>query len=170
MIRPGVFFPETAFCGVWRDRAGYGENSSGLKTRFFLANPSPARKILTFFSPTLPRRGNFLLFFSPWRGIGSFLCILARNLYFWRGICMFWRGETCPGEENFDFFPRQPCPGEENFDFFLASPTPARINSRFFLAGVFPRHKYLLPDDPYHMTSTNLIPLVASTIRDALMG
>ena len=27
------FFPETAFGGVWRDRAGSCENSSGLKTR-----------------------------------------------------------------------------------------------------------------------------------------
>ena len=54
---------------------------------------------------------------------------------------MFWRGET-------GLFFSPTLPGEENFDFFLASPTPARINSRFFLAGVFPRHKYLLPDDP----------------------
>ena len=29
---------------------------------FFLANPAPARKFLTFFSPTLPRRGKFWLF------------------------------------------------------------------------------------------------------------
>ena len=62
----------------------------GEKLDFFLANPAPAGKILTFF--------------SPWRGIGSFLCILARNLYFWRGICMFWRGnprQTSPGGEKF---------------------------------------------------------------------
>ena len=49
-LRPGVFFPRQPF-------AGYGKNSLGLKTRFCLAWGAPARKILTFFSPTLPRRG-----------------------------------------------------------------------------------------------------------------
>ena len=81
--------------------------------------------------------GNWLIFVH----FGEEFVLLARNLY------VLARRE-CPGEENFDFFSGQPCPSEENFDFFLASPTLARINSRFFLAGVFPCHKYLLPDDP----------------------
>ena len=146
-LRPGVFFPETAFCGVWRDRAGYGENSSGLKTRFFLANPSPARKILTFFSPTLPRRGKFKIF--PRHG-GE----LAHFCVFWRGICTF--GENLyvlarrdmPRRGKFWLFSSPTLPRRGKFWLFSRHPFPGEENLRFFLAGVFPRHKYLLPDDP----------------------
>ena len=105
--------------GVWREFLG-SENQIFPRQPFpgeenfdfFLANPSPARKFFTFF---LAMAGNWLIFVY----FGEEFVLLAR-------ICMFWRGETCPGEENFDFFPRQPCPGEENFDFFLAIPSPAR--------------------------------------------
>ena len=94
------FFPQTAFCGVWRDGAGYGENSLGLKTRFFLANHGPVRKFFTFL---LAMAGNWLIFVY----FGKEFVLSMR-------ICMFWRGETGLREENFDFF--------------LANPTPTRIS------------------------------------------
>ena len=90
------FFPETAFGGVWRDREGSCENSSGQKPDFTLpgvprrgirriissrslilvhygkefvhfleTKPAPARKILTFSSPTLPRQGQIQNFSPP---------------------------------------------------------------------------------------------------------
>ena len=138
-LRPGVFFPETAFCGVWRDRAGYGENSSGLKTRFFLANPSPARKILTFFSPTLPRRGKFKIF--PRHG-GE----LAHFCVFWRGICTFGEEFVCFGEARH-------APARKILTFFLANPAPARKILAFFSPSlprwgnfkIFPRRGLSLP-------------------------
>ena len=69
--------------------AGYGGTGRGMARIPRVWKPD-------FSSPTLPRRGNFWLFSRHGRELAH-LCILVRNLY-------FWRGETGPGEENFDFF------------------------------------------------------------------
>ena len=118
------FFSRKAFCGVWQDGVGYGKSSLGLKTRFFLANPAPARKILTFFSLTLSPARKILTFFSPWRGIGKEFVHFGKNLY---------------------FLARRDRPRRGKFNFFHANPTPARINSKSILAGLFLAKHFSFP-------------------------
>ena len=58
---------------IRRGMVGPRENSSGQKIKIFLANNF--------------RRGVGMTFFSPWRGIGTFWFILARNLHILARIC-----------------------------------------------------------------------------------
>ena len=90
ILSHGVFFSGGSFFGVLRGGAGSGEKSPGPGIRFSPRHFTPCGEKLDFFLANPAPAGKILTFFSPWRGIGSFLCILARNLYFWRGICMFW--------------------------------------------------------------------------------
>ena len=90
LTKAQCFFPKTAFGGKSAGVAGGGKNSSGMKTRFFLARVSRQGITMT------------------WRGIGTIWFIFLRNLYILAKICTFWGDKTGLSEDTFKFFlPRQ---------------------------------------------------------------
>ena len=134
-----------------------GENSPGQKSKNFLANPAPARKIFDFF---LPMAKNRLIFARNLYIFARNLYILVRNLYILARICTFWRDKTGPRKEKFDFFLANPARVRINFDFFLANPTPARINSKKIsspgcsLSQISPPWRGLPNTTPFHPAHT----------------
>ena len=76
-------FPETAFGGIWRGKAGWGKNSSGVKINFFLAEAAPVVKNLGVCLANYPWRGIRMTFSLPWQGI----CTLRQEFVHFGGIC-----------------------------------------------------------------------------------
>ena len=108
---------------VWRMKSGrFGAWQEILwpKNHIFSCQDTPARKILTFFSPTTP--GKELVHF------GENLYILATQDWLLGGKIWSNSSPMCPREKKI-------------FELFLANNPPNKTWVEFFLAGILHRHK-----------------------------